>query len=71
VDPVLSGNPVEDIAPRTAVTFRPLVTYLMVFDLTFGFLAAWGLLLICVLLRAPAAADLDRLPGRSPARDHP
>jgi hypothetical protein len=37
------------------VTLRPLVTYLMVFDLTFGFLTAWVLLLICALLGAPAA----------------
>jgi hypothetical protein len=55
VDPVSSGNPVHDIAPRAAVTLRPLVTYLIVFDLTFGFLAGWVLLLICLLLGAPAA----------------
>jgi hypothetical protein len=54
VDPVLSGHPVQDIAPRAAVTLRPLVTYLIIFDLTFGFLAGWVLLLICLLLGAPA-----------------
>ncbi len=54
MDPVTSGNPVHDIAPRAAVTLRPLVTYLIVFDLTFGFLAGWVLLLICLLLGAPA-----------------
>lgn len=54
MDPVSSGNPVHDIAPRAAVTLRPLVTYLIVFDLTFGFLAGWVLLLICLLLGAPA-----------------
>jgi hypothetical protein len=37
------------------VTLRPIVTYLIVFDLTFGFLAGWVLLLICLLLGAPAA----------------
>ena len=36
------------------MTLRPLVTYLIVFDLTFGFLAGWVLLLICLLLGAPA-----------------
>lgn len=55
MDPVLSGNPVDDIAPRAAVTLRPLVTYLIIFDLTFGFLAGMVLLLICGLLGAPAA----------------
>jgi hypothetical protein len=30
VDPVLPGNPVDDIAPRAAVTLRPLVTYLII-----------------------------------------
>lgn len=55
VDPVLSGNPVDDIAPRAAVTLRPLVTYLIIFDLTFGFLTGMVLLLICGLLGAPAA----------------
>lgn len=30
MDPVSSGNPVHDIAPRAAVTLRPLVTYLIV-----------------------------------------
>jgi hypothetical protein len=50
VDPVLSGHPVQDIAPRAAVTLRPLVTYLIIFDLTLGFLTAWVLLLICGLL---------------------
>jgi hypothetical protein len=54
VDPVSSGNPGHDIAPRAAVTLRPLVTYLIVFDLTFGFLAGWVLLLICLLLGALA-----------------
>jgi hypothetical protein len=51
----MSGNPVDDIAPRAAVTLRPLVTYLIIFDLTFGFLTAMVLLLICGLLGAPAA----------------
>jgi hypothetical protein len=46
----LSGHPVKDIAPRAAVTLRPLVTYLIIFDLTLGFLTAWLLLLICGLL---------------------
>jgi hypothetical protein len=53
VDPVLSGNPVDDIAPRAAVTLRPLVTYLIIFDLIMGFITGMVLLLICRLLGAP------------------
>jgi hypothetical protein len=54
VDPVLSGNPVDDIAPRAPVTLRPLVTYLIIFDVTIGFITGMALLAICGALGAPA-----------------
>lgn len=53
VDPVRSGHPVGDIAPRATVTLRPLVTYLIIFDLLLGFITGIVLLVICRAAGAP------------------
>jgi hypothetical protein len=54
VDPVLPGNPVDDIAPRAALTLRPLVTYLIIFNVIIGFIIGMVLLAISGSLGAPA-----------------
>ena len=54
MDPVLSGNPADDIAPRAPATLWTLVTYLIIFDVTIGFITGMVLLVICASLGAPA-----------------